>query len=257
MNGVIGVYYLRQQKKHIYRGEEISSKMRYDLPMAALNASEIHGIHYLVITDIDDLRRLIVALGEEKFNEADKIIQGIKEKMKNYFYSNAPESYKNLDRYCEGRSIARDSSGNFIKILSTDYRNLTLSEKRGGHILLGEYFIAKYMLKSSLIMFLPRLSKEDIQKLNKSDKKEWKILWHESDGMVLTVDDFDGISEDIKLRIRSLKYAVLKSGSGDKEEWFRIVDELLNGLRDGKISVKKDFKPPTLQRVKVKSLLEF
>jgi hypothetical protein len=242
-NGVIGIYYLRQQEKHIYKGREVSSKMRYDLPMAAFNASEIYGVPYLVITDINDLKRLIVALGNEKFDESDKIIKEIKEKMKEFFFKNAPKKYKKIEEYCNGRSIAKDDNGNFIKILSTNYQNLTLSEKRGGHILLGEYFIAKYMLKGNLIMFLPRLSKKDIENLNNSDKKEWKILWDESNGMVLTIDDFNGISDNIKQRI-------LRCDSFSR--WLLILDELLDGIRKGKITIKKDFKPLTLKNLKKK-----
>jgi hypothetical protein len=248
LSGVIGIYYLRQQEKHIYKGREVSSKIRYDLPMAALNASDIHNTPYLVITNINDIKKLVTDLGNENLVQVEKTIKEIKEKMKKYFQDNAPKEYKNIEEYCKGRSIAKDAKGNFIKILSTNYQNLTLSEKRGGHIMLGEYFIAKYMLKGNLIMFLPRLSRKDIEKLNASNKKEWKVLWEDSNGMVLTIEDFDGISEDMKRMI-------LKCNS--YSEWLGLIKVLLDKIRKNEIRIRDDFKPPVIKKVKIQRLQDF
>jgi hypothetical protein len=159
-----------------------------------------------------------------------------------YYKNNVPKRYNSIENYCKGRSMVMDSSGNWIKVLSSNYSNLTLSSKRGGHILLGEYFIAKYMTMKPIFMLLPRLNPKEIKKLNASNKKEWRILFDDSKGRVLTLDDLEGLDDKLKHDIIKLRNSSLKNDSPDKQIWDKLVTKLLEYIQQGKIRIKPKHK---------------
>lgn len=236
-SGVIGIYFLRGELPHMYKGKEQMGKMRYDLPKAALNASEIHGSDYLIITDYEDLKEIIKAVAYNK--DVKQIISRIKDKMAKYFQENFQKKYKNMGEYFQERSFAKDKNGNIFKILSTNYRNLTLASQRGGHIFGGEYFVGKYMLKEQIYMFLPRLTMEEINKLNDSNKKEWNLVWEDSGGKIVTIDDFEGVSTILKQEINTIRNAPAKQGTVSRQQWDSIRIRLIEGINNGKIYLKK------------------
>ena len=233
LTGVIGVYFLRSAKNIK------ASKMRYDLPLAALNAWSKHKVPYLVINDLKDLKSLVEAISKNDEDNRIKILEKIKTNMKDFFKNNVPSSYKDketneldIHNYCKGRSIAISPAKEFIKILSTNYDNLTIPKKRGGHILLGEYFIAKYVLNRDIIVFLPRLNLSDIKKLNRTKKKEWSLLNYDSKGKIATLDSFEGIEDELKEKIKKL--------TGSELFHSKVKDKLMEGIESGKYKLKKD-----------------
>lgn len=237
-SGVIGIYFLRGELPHIYKGKEQMGKMRYDLPKAALNASEMHDCDYLIITDYSDLKDIVEAVGHNK--NVKQVIDRIKKKMAEYFNENFQKSYKDMKEYFQERSFARDKNGLPFKILSTNYRNLTLASQRGGHIFCGEYFVGKYMLKEQIYMFLPRLTKAEIKKLNGSNKKEWRIVWDDSGGKVVTIDDFEGFSDTLKNEVDRIRSASTKQGTITRQAWDSIRSKIIRGINEGRIYLKKE-----------------
>jgi len=235
LSGVTGVYYLRKSRT--------VSKMRYDLPKAALNASQIHGAPYLVTNEIQDIEDLIGSIKRNDTRERDRVVARIKQEMENYYQINCPSEYFDIERYCDGRSTAKMNDSNYLKILSTNIENLTTAQKRGGHILLGEYLIAKYMLNvtrfdKQIWCFLPRLTRRDIADLNASNKKEWRILWHDSGGRVVTLEDFEGVNSSFSDTIAGMRDKPLDRSSRYYEEWREIVQKLMQQIHDGTIHFK-------------------
>jgi len=257
-SGVIGVYFLRGELPHVYKGKEQKGKMRYDLPKAALNASEMHSCDYLIITDYQDLKELIEAVGYNK--NVKGVITRIKAHMESYFNENFKKRFKNMTEYFEKRSFAKDKEGHIFKILSTNYRNLTLSSQRGGHIFSGEYFIGKYMLKKQIYMLLPRLTKEEIEKLNNSNKKEWNLVWDDSGGKIVTIEDFEGVDNGLIREINEIRYKPTKEGTAYRKKWDTIRSKLIAGINDGTICLKKNlenFKPVNNKKTANKTLLDY
>lgn len=230
LSGVIGVYYLRAGK----------DLMRYDLPKAALNASELHGIDYLVVDNLDDVKKLLVALssGQEQYKE---VASEIKAKMEDRFNTVFSRKFKgNMELYYQSRSVIRLDGLN-IKYLAGNFRNFTESSQRGGHIVLGEFLLAKYMLKEPFVFLLPRLLPEEVEKLDKSNKKEWLVMRNDDMGKVLTLSDFEGVDEELKRGILALKDEPLggsANGGKAKLRWHVLMQDLESKLRTGQIKIK-------------------
>lgn len=233
LSGVIGIYYLRKGK----------DPLRYDLPKAALNASEIHGTDYLVVTKLEDIKELVESIAFGNKRKIQKTIKRIKVEMEKYFQAVFQDKFKgDIENYYKSRSIIRLPSGINIKYLAGNYRNFTESSQRGGHIVLGEFLIAKYFLKERFYFLLPRLEPSEVIKLDASNKKEWKILRIDNMGELITISDLEGIDNQLKKKILSLKNQPLggslkggKAWSG----WNLLMKELEKGLRNGSIKIKK------------------
>jgi len=223
--------------------------LRYDLPMAAYYASKRHDVPFIVTTDITDVRDILNAIKECNESKKNKITDNILNKMEKFYINNAPKKYvEDINNYISGRSFAIDKDGNYFKLLSTNNDNLTTSRKRGGHIFLGEYFIAKYMItakepNADIWMFLPRLRKSQLLRLNETNKKEWKLVWHDSNGRVVTLEDFEGIDEKHLRKLARLKNSLLKNGTPEKTSWNDELKYLIDGINNGKIYLRKGFVP--------------
>jgi len=230
LSGCIGIYYLK--KGYL--------KLRYDIPLAACNVSIMTGTPYFVITEIDDLKDIVESIGNK--GKFQKVRDRILNEMKEFFVENAPTKYVengnlNKEEYIKGRSFAVDKNKKIIKILSTNYINLTNPSKRGAHILLGEYLVAKYCLNKRIWILLPRLTHQDIKNLNKSNKKEWKILW--DDTRVITLEDLDGIEPDLIKKLLDLKDQSMKGGDPSREKWNDLLSELIQKINTNQIFIKK------------------
>lgn len=221
LSGAIGIYYLREGK----------NLLRYDLPMAALNAGELHNCDYFVTIDLRDVRKIVEAVGLYGMASPEycSISKTIKGKMRSYFNQALDRIHnRDINDYFRHRSIIRLAEGTNIKYLAGNYRNFTESSQRGGHIVLGEFLMAKYFLKEKFYYLLPRLTHDDIAKLDKSDKKEWKIMRADDIGKVITMEDLDGIPPRIKNGILRLKNTPLggPTCSKAKKKWNLLINEL-------------------------------
>ena len=232
LSGVVGVYYLRSGTVPI----------RYDLPQAALNASDMHGVDYLVIDKLTALQEIVEALASNTKEQYDKVAKKLKAAMAGYFGEFLKRKFGgDIEAYYRERSIIRLPKMN-IKYLGTgNYRNFTESSQRGGHIVLGEFLMAKYILKEPFFFLLPRLLPSEIEKLDNSNKKEWLVLRKDEVGKLITLDDLSGVDPSLKKHILALKDHPLggsEKGGKDKVKWNKLMEILENDIRSGKIKIK-------------------
>lgn len=234
LSGVIGIYYLREGK----------NPMRYDLPMAALHASEMHKCDYFVTTSLDDVREIVRAIGLHSISSAEynDVSKAIKTKMLNYFNAALMRIHNgDINDYFRRRSIIRLKDGTNVKCLAGNYRNFTESSQRGGHVILGEFLLAKYFLKKKFYFLLPRLTSSDISMLDSSNKKEWKIIRADELGEVITMDDLEGIPIKIRKSILELKNISLGGPTCGraKIKWNCLVKKLKDLIEKEVINIKK------------------
>jgi len=231
LSGVVGVYYLRAGKDPI----------RYDLPKAALNASEMHRVDYFVVDDLREVENLVNALASNDKTKYSETALKIKEKMNSYFNKVFNTKFKgDIEAYFRSRSIIRLPNLN-IKYLAGNYRNFTESSQRGGHIVLGEFLMAKYMLREPFYFLLPRLLPQEIKKLDQSNKKEWLVLRNDEMGKLITLYDLVGIEPKLRKEILELKDQPLggsKKGGMARSKWYILMKKLEAGIRSGKIKLK-------------------
>ena len=234
LSGVIGIYYLREGK----------DSLRYDLPMAALHAGELHKCDYFVTTDLNDVRSIVEAVGRHGVSskEYNEIAKTLKDKMRSYFDHALRRIHKgNISDYFRHRSIIRLPDGTNIKYLAGNYRNFTESSQRGGHIVLGEFLMAKYFLKEKFYYLLPRLTRADVSRLDNSDKKEWKVIRADNMGKLMTLEDLEGVPDEIKQGILMLKDTPLggPTCSEAKVKWNKLISKLRELIETGIIRIKK------------------
>lgn len=181
-NGVIGIYYFRPG---MYKIQE-------DLYGMAANASLIEPGKYLIINDLAWLRKLIDSYGSREF---DSLVEGVISEMSSKFNTAFQVRYGgDWHRFAENRSSLITES-QVIKHAARNYRNFTDSSQRAGHIAVGEMYLTKYLLnKPKFIYLMPRLSREEIRKLDsgKSTDKEWFLLRNEPGVEILTRDEIKG-----------------------------------------------------------------
>jgi hypothetical protein len=234
LSGVIGIYYLREGK----------DSMRYDLPMAALHAGEIHKCDYFITTSLNDVKKVVEVIGLHGISspEYNSVSRAIKDKMRDYFNQALLRIHNgDINDYFKRRSIIKLADGTNIKYLAGNYRNFTESSQRGGHIVLGEFLLAKYFLKEKFYYLLPRLTHTDISKLDNSDKKEWKIIRADELGQVITMEELEGLPIRIKKGILQLKNTPLGGPTCGtaKRKWNQLIKELKGLIENGVVKIKK------------------
>jgi hypothetical protein len=230
MSGVIGVYYLRAGKH----------PMRPDLPQAAIHATEKHGCPYLVVNDLSDIQQLVFSIAKygQDSGEVTSVIERVITQMRRYWESAFERQYKSdIQKYYQSRSIILTPQNQYIKYAGRNLRNFTESSQRAGHIALGEFYLAKYFLAQKFYYFLTRLSKEEVQKLNARNAKEWKLMRSDDLGTIMTIEDFNGITQEIKEGLESLKDTPLK---GQSMKLHRLLMKLFReNIESGNITLKE------------------
>lgn len=233
LSGVIGVYYLRA-------GNDI---MRYDLPKAALNASKLHGVDYFVVDNLKSVRAIVEVIASGDESKYRTLATNIKQQMEKQFNSVFSSNFEgNIEKYFESRSIIRLKDAN-IKYLAGNYRNFTESSQRGGHIVLGEFLMAKYMLNEPFYFLLPRLLPEEVKKLDASKKKEWLVMRSDTMGKLITLNDLDGVPDRLRNKILYLRNQPLggsKEGGAAKSKWYHLMRELELRIKNEEIFIKHD-----------------
>lgn len=230
ISGVIGVYYLR----------EGTVPIRPDLPQAAINATRRHGVPYLVVSHLSDVRELVEAIAHygEKSQQATEVINRIMNEMKSYWESGFERNHKSdIQNYYDNRSIVITSDGSYIKYAGRNYRNFTESSQRAGHIALGEFYLAKYFLDQEFYYFLPRLTPKEIVKLDERNAKEWKLMRVDDLGKIVTAEDFTDLPPGWTKEVRSFKNCPLKGE--DYSHFHNLMKVFIDKVREGKIRLKK------------------
>lgn len=229
MSGVIGVYYLRAGKYPI----------RPDLHQAAIHAMDKHGYPYLVVDNLSDIQQLVESIAKygQDAGEVKSVIERIVTQMRQYWESAFERQYKSeIQNYYKSRSIILTPRNQYIKYAGRNYRNFTEGSQRAGHIALGEFYLAKYFISSKFYYFLTRLSKEEIRKLDARNAKEWKLMRSDDLGKIVTLEDFDGVTQKIKEGLECLKDMPLK-GQNMKSH-YELMKLFRENIESGNITLK-------------------
>lgn len=181
-NGVIGIYYFRPG---MYKIQE-------DLYGMAVNASSIESGKYLIISDLEWLKKLVNSFGSREFDSlVDGVISDMSRKFNDAFQSRYGGDW---NKFAQNRS-SLITENQVIKHAARNYRNFTDSSQRAGHIAVGEMYLTKYLInKPSFIYLMPRLSRGEVRKLDigKSTDKEWFLLRNEPGVEIITRDEIEG-----------------------------------------------------------------
>lgn len=243
--GINSIYYLK-------RG---SHSMRPYLAAAAYYASiyqHSKGNHasYLVTNDIDDIRELVTKIGNsglESKETKEKIVQ-ILNNMLSYFEQTFTTSpyYSHWEMYLQSRAITKTPQNIWVKDLGPKKESLTDSSVRYGHIVLGEALTSYCLLIGSgmfnperdiFYYLFPLMQRADIEDLDRTltNDKEWLLLRNAGyPWKVITLDELQGIDENLKRRITGFKTANLNQC---KREWEEVKGSVREGLRNGRIRI--------------------
>jgi hypothetical protein len=212
------------------------------LPQAAIHATEKHGCPYLVVNDLSDIQQLVFSIAKygQDSGEVTSVIERVITQMRRYWESAFERQYKSdIQKYYQSRSIILTPQNQYIKYAGRNLRNFTESSQRAGHIALGEFYLAKYFLAQKFYYFLTRLSKEEVQKLNARNAKEWKLMRSDDLGTIMTIEDFNGITQEIKEGLESLKDTPLK---GQNMKLHRLLMKLFReNIESGNITLNGNF----------------
>ena len=233
--GVIGVYYL---KKGVHKIQE-------DLFGMAYFASKVEKGFYLVLDDLNELKKIILSYKDKR--KFKKIIDRKLQEMQTIFNKKFKEKYNNSwNEFAKKRStiIKKD---HIIKYSGRMKRNFTDGSQRAGHIAVGEMYLTKYFFPNKkFYYFWPRMTRKDIKFLDthKPDDKEWKLLRNEPGVEIICIDDLEGVPKEIIKKLNSIKDKPLK---GKAIEIFNSsIDSISNLLIKDEIKIKdinRKFKP--------------
>jgi len=227
-NGIIGIYYLR---KGIY-------KIRPDLFGMAHFASQVEPGSYLVIDDLKIVKDILNLY--ESPTELQNYIDGYLNYMRSIFDAEFNKQYEgSWENFADTRStiIKKDY---VIKYAARSRRNFTDSSQRAGHIAVGEMYLTRYYFYGKKFYYLfPRMSDEDLEYLDehKSNDKEWRILKHEPDVEIKTVDDIIGLTPSIKDALMTIKDEPVIGGPA-RSIYNKCVDKIVDGLKSGTLQIK-------------------
>ena len=225
-NGIVGIYYLKKGRV----------KIQPDLYGMAYFASRIEKGKYLVLDDLLTVNKLLDSYGSPDFDiEINKHL----DKMFKIFNEKFLKDYKgDWNEFAEKRStIIKDSY--VIKHAGRMARNFYDSSQRAGHIALGEMYLTKYYFYDKKLYYLfPKMTREDLAKLDKSKTtdKEWFLLRNEKKVEIKTMDDIDGLDISIKNKLISIKDLPLKGQT--LTIYKRCMDVIVKGLIDNSLTIK-------------------
>jgi len=205
---------------------------------------------YLVITEIDDIKKLVKLLSQTGKNspEFKKQVEIILEKMIAYFNKTflSKPYYGNWEKYLESRNIFRQKNREWVKIIGARERSFSDGSQRYGHIVLGEAITSKYLLAASgcfdvnkdvFSYLMPLINSNEISTLDQTKKtdKEWQLL-RKSDKCwkIVGFDKLVGVDSAIKNSINQYRTVNLNKV---KTGWNQVKNELENKLKVGSITI--------------------
>ena len=228
-NGACGILF----QDFVCDGDQ-PARTQPDLMYAALRAGELLTCPYIVV-DVKDHDLMIRILKAYDLNDKDLIKSEIKDaqiKMKSHIERYAKTMKKKL-LALKKRQIMKVAFLDLINnhhaydgLVTTkwfDLGNFTDSKKRNGHTILGEVLAyAHIMSPNKHYCLLPRMLKEDIEKLKKTNGKEQTLLFNHPNIELLGFDDLifinNSLKEDFKAMIDEMRGKSFKGEGKIKEE---------------------------------------
>lgn len=203
---------------------------------AALGVSEREKGEYLIIDfyDLGLLKKLIVEKTKElngHENELSKILEIVKEKMKDYA-SGGKESRNKIDLLfgSDGKKMQKS----FGYIFTQNFAALTTSEKRDGHGLLGKILVLPYIWpKETMHAIFLRLDNTAIKKLKERNGKEISFIFKNPKINVISRDQLEFDDKKLELDLKKIEDVNLfKNRRND------LIKEIRDQIKIGKIRIK-------------------
>lgn len=228
-NGIIGIYYLKKGRDPI----------RPDLFGMAYFASKVEKGKYLIIDDLSVVKDILELLDSPQ--RCNSYIESYLNKMYTIFEKSFISRYGgSWNKFADKRSTII-KNGYVVKYAGRMLRSFTDGSQRGGHIAVGEMYLTKYFFKDKMFYYLfPRMTQEDLDYLDihKADDKEWRILRHEPNVEIKTVDDIEGLPSRIIGMLMSIKDSPMNGGEPNAiyDESVKFIE---NGLRNDTLKIKR------------------
>jgi len=226
-NGLVGVYYLKKGP----------AKIQPDLYGMAYYASKIERGTYLITDDLKIIKRLLENYHSPR--DFNSFINKHLQEMHKIFNQKFQSLYSNDWKIFAKRRSTIIKDDYIIKYAGRSKRNFTDGSQRAGHIAVGEMFLTKYYFYNKKFYYLfPKMTKEDLIALDKRKQadKEWFLLRNEPNVFIKTVDDIEGLDQQIKNKLLKIKDKPLK---GDTLRVFNnCMKIIVSQLRRGEYKIK-------------------
>lgn len=232
-NGAIGIYVVKSSR----------NRMTTDLYRMALQASQEEKGCILVVrgyTFLRELLELIAICGLE----SEQVKQHIQKHM-DYMYKNFNlKLFASFDYSWEKFAKSRGIILNEDSVISFEGRmkiNFIGEPQNISQIAVSNMYLLKYFFPGKKIYYVcPRMSSEDVKELDQENVTpvEWELLRNEEGIYLKTLDDLEGVSEEIKKNLLSIHDIPLTKGSLQKEIYANCIMRIRHGLIDGTITLK-------------------
>lgn len=244
MNGnIIGIYYLKEGEYEV----------RNDLSLAVYYANLVENYKsrkcaYLITSQLSDIEKLVKLVGDygENSDEVWNFIEEILNNMKAHFDACFMKKYTSYEQYLNDHYIFKCSDGNWVKYIGAKEQSFIDSSIRYGHIVLGEAFVAHYLLAGKGLIshdknikyYFPLINDDEL--INMKNKltrdKEFAVLTNTSFWDIVTYDqvEFDDLS--IKEKILPFKSANLND---KRKEWNVVRNKIELAFKTGKFRINQ------------------
>ncbi|MCF7930968.1 MAG: hypothetical protein K9L02_05635 [Acholeplasmataceae bacterium] len=238
--GIIGIYYLKEGEYEV----------RNDLAAAVYFANIVEKYKdrkaaYLITSDINDIMKLVKLVGDHGENDPRvwMFIDEILEKMKNHFLEHFNRKFSLYEEYLNKHYIFKNNNGNWVKYIGAKERSFTDSSIRYGHIVLGEAFVAYYLLAGKGLLstgknvkyIFPLLNEQELasMKATLTRDKEFAILTDSIYWDVLTIDDIQFSDTTLKTAILPFRQKDLNK---ERKAWNVVRSRIEEALKNNNYS---------------------
>jgi len=201
-NGFIGVYYLRKGDLEV----------REDLYAMAYFSSLKEKGFYVITQSIEEIKE-ILNYAEKPIEQREIFLKNLIKKKHQIFLNTFQKKYKSDWNLFSKKRSTIIFKNHIIKYSARNILNFTDGSQRAGHIAVGEMYLTKYFFPEyKFFYFWPRMNRDELDYLNKNkiNDKEWNLLSTEDNVEIITIDDIDNLSYDIKLGFKEISREPLK-----------------------------------------------
>ncbi|MDR2408717.1 MAG: hypothetical protein LBE13_11485 [Bacteroidales bacterium] len=242
MNGnMICIYYLKEGEYAV----------RNDLSLAVYYANLVEKYKerkcaYLITSQLSDIKKLVHLIGNhgECSEEVWEFVDSILTQMKQHFENHFKGKYGSYEDYLNKHYIFKCPDGNWIKYIGAKERSFTDSSIRYGHIVLGEAFVAHYLLAGKELIgqgkkikyYFPLINNTELQTMRSTltRDKEFAILNDITYWDVITYDQVVFDDQQIKMDILPFRTADLNK---QRKVWNVVRDKIENAFKKGKFKI--------------------
>ena len=240
--GIICIYYLKEGEYEV----------RNDLSLAVYYANIVEKYKdrkcaYLITSQISDIEKLVKLVGDygEYHEKVWDFVDEILDEMKQHFLNHYNGKYSNYEEYLNSHYIFKCKDGNWIKYIGAKERSFTDSSIRYGHIVLGEAFVAHYLLAGKGLIpndkkvhyYFPLINSTELSemKLTLTKDKEFAILTNTTYWYVIKYDNVVFDDASIKTDILPFRTADLNK---QRKAWNVVRKKIESAFKKSKFIIR-------------------